>query len=223
MDGRVFRGIPFAAIATQSSTPSRSAAASATRSPVVASATRSGSRSPVVASATPSRTATATQPLCRAPVNNITVLRGTSGSAAPLTSSKHGNSGMYTSGTCLSGFRTFFPGPRLVYALYLGASTPLGGTLTITTCGRTANNTVLYVGTGCPTWSVPFNCLAGSDNDATCGLASRIVLTGVSQNTYFIQLAGYAGQPVTSGLAWSYAIPSKSPTPSRTKSRKPKA
>jgi hypothetical protein len=153
------------------------------------------------------------------------VLRGTGGSAAPLTTNKHGNTGMYTSGSCTSGFRSFFPGYRLVYALYLGARTPLGGTLTITTCGRTANNTVLYVGTGCPTWSVSYNCLAGADNDATCGsnpLASRLVLRNVAQANFFVQLAGYAGETVTSGLAWSYTLPSQSPAPTKSKSRKPK-
>jgi hypothetical protein len=126
---------------------------------------------------------------------------------------------MYTTGSCAAGYRSFFPGGRLVYALFLGDATPLGGTLTVTTCGATSNDTVLYVGTGCPTWADPFRCLAGSDNDTSCGtntLASRVVVPAVSQTRFFIQVGGAGGVPVTSGLAWGYAPP---PTPSRSRTR----
>jgi len=79
-----------------------------------------------------------------------------------------GNQDMYTSGACVSGLGAFYPGARLVYVLTLGASVPMGGTLTVTTsgCGHTAANTVLYVGTGCPTWALPFGCRVGNDNAA---------------------------------------------------------
>ena len=71
---------------------------------------------------------------------------------------------MFTSGTCASGFKAFFPGPRLVNSLSLGEATALGSTLRLTTCGLTRNNTVLYIGTGCPTWTTPFGCLVGNDD-----------------------------------------------------------
>jgi hypothetical protein len=112
--------------------------------------------------------------------------------------------------------------------LSLGSATPLGGTLTLTTCGHTANNTVLYVGTGCPTWDRPFGCLAGNDNavgPAACGgnaLASTVAVVAASQHVFYVQLGGVDGTPVTSGLAWSYAPPqlrSGSATRSRTRSR----
>ena len=236
-------GIPFASLVTPSSTRSPSATPEITRTPSFSptqtaslSASRSQTRSATTSrsqtrSATTSRsqtssrsrtpTATASQPLCRSPVNNVTILRGTSGSVF----TKNANAGMYTSGSCSSGYRSFFPGSRLVYALFLGASTPLGGTLTVTTCGRTDNNTVLYIGTGCPTWSVSFNCLAGSDNDASCSanpLASRIVLQGITQTNFYIQLGGFSGASIVSGLAWSYVPPSATRKPSPSKSRKPK-
>jgi hypothetical protein len=129
---------------------------------------------------------------------------------------------MYTSGSCDTGFRTFYPGARLVYSLSLGDATSLGGTLTISTCGHTANNTVLYVGTGCPTWALPFGCLVGNDDAEACGsnaLASTVSITA-TQRTYFIQVGGANGRDVTVGLQWMYmAARSVSGTATRSVSR----
>jgi hypothetical protein len=125
---------------------------------------------------------------------------------------------MYTSGSCGAGFRTFYPGARLVYQLSLGDAAPLGGSLTLTTCGATANNTALYVGTGCPRWNDVFGCLVGSDDaggGACAGnpLASTVTLAA-AQRAYYVQLGGVGGRAVTAGLRWAYAPPSG--TPSRT-------
>ncbi len=146
-------------------------------------------------------------------------LSGTSGVAPRLSTATAGQPAMYTVGTCAAGLRAFYPGPRLLYSLYLGSGVPLGGALTITTCGHTANDTVLYVGTGCPTWAQPFGCLAGNDNAAACGsnaLASTVTVTA-TQPTHYVQVGGMNGELVVSGLAWSYAPASSSP--SRTRSR----
>ena len=141
---------------------------------------------------------------------------------------------MYTSGSCTTGLRTFYAGSRLLYVLDLGEAAPLGGTLTLTTCGHTANNTVLYVGTGCPTWALPFACLVGNDNAgdagpgavamAACGSnprASSLIVLGVASRTLHVQLGGYDGAPVVSGLGWSYAPApaSRSASASRTRTR----
>ena len=137
---------------------------------------------------------------------------------------------MYTAGACAAGLGAFYPGPRLLYALFLGSGVPLGGVLTLTTCGHTANDTVLYVGTGCPTWALPFACRAGNDNAAgaaACGsngLASTVAIAA-TQLTYYVPLGGLNGAPVVSGLAWSYAAGgaprsgTRSGTRSRTASR----
>ena len=132
---------------------------------------------------------------------------------------------MYTAGTCAAGLGAFYPGARLLYALFLGEATPLGGTLTLTTCGHSANNTVLYVGTGCPTWALPFACVAGNDNaagPAACGgnpFASAVAIVA-TQLTYYVQLGGLNGAHVTSELAWSYAgASSRSGSGSRSRSR----
>jgi hypothetical protein len=130
---------------------------------------------------------------------------------------------MYTSGTCTAGFKTFYPGSRLVFTLFLGESASLGGTLTFTTCGLTRNNTVLYVGTGCATGSVSFGCLAGND-DATQCAANRLASTAyvtVTQRTYFVQLGGINGGAITSGLQWTYAPPlaTRTRTAAATRSR----
>ena len=154
----------------------------------------------------------------------MALLTGTAGTALPM-STLEGMPGMYTSGTCASGLRAFFPGSRLLYALNLGSVTPLGGILTVTTCGHTFNNTVLYAGTGCPSWALPFGCIVGNDNAfapgcTSNGLASTLTLTA-TQHMYYLQLGGVDGSTVTSGLAWSYQGPasaSASGTASRSRS-----
>jgi len=151
-------------------------------------------------------------------------LAGAIGSAPPRSTDTSGTPGMYTAGSCNTGFKTFYPGSRLVYALTLNASVPLGGTLRLSTCGLTANDTVLYVGTGCPSWAAPFGCLAGND-DAACGsngLASSLTIVA-SQRSYYIQVGGASGRDVTAGLQWAYSAPapaaSRSASATRTRTR----
>ena len=153
----------------------------------------------------------------------MTSLSGTAGVAPRLSTVVSGQPGMYTAGLCAAGLSTLYPGSRLLYALDLGATTPLGGTLTLTTCGHTADDTVLYVGTGCPTWALPFACKAGNDNATApaCGANVRASTVAVvaTQSSYFVQLGGMSGAHVTSGLGWSYALPSRSPSGTATRSR----
>ena len=132
---------------------------------------------------------------------------------------------MYTSGSC-SGFTTFFPGPRLVYRIALDDGAPLGGTLTLSTCGLTSNNTVLYLGMGCPSWALPFGCLRGNDDAGdvagqTCASNPRASTISVvaSARFFFVQLGASRGTDFVSGLAWSYALPSPSRTASRSATR----
>ena len=135
-----------------------------------------------------------------------------------------GNAGMYTSGYCAVGYQSFVPGPRLVYRITLSNELPVGGTLTLSICGLTSNDTMLYLGTGCPTWFGSFNCLRGNDDAfgvATCaGNPLASVLTHVaSSRIYFVQLGTSSGAEVVSGLSWSYRAASASPTSTRTRSR----
>jgi hypothetical protein len=167
---------------------------------------------------THSPSATASPPLCRG-LARVTPLSGVSGSIAPLSTASSGNPGMYAPGSCASGFRTFSAGSRLVYYLSLGSTAPLGGSLTVSTCGATANDTVVFVGTACPTSSSAFGCLAGNDNTepVACGSnarASTVRLTA-SQRSFFIQVGGAGGAHVTSGLKWTYTAASASATRSR--------
>ena len=195
--------------ATATSTPSRSLSASVSRTPL-------GTPSP--------------SPMCKTPVTNVTTLRGARGVAPLADLGRYGIRGMYTSGSCASGFPTFFAGPRAVYFLDLGGSVPIGGTLTISTCGQTGSsgaNTVLYVGTGCPTWSGSFNCLkanddAGDVSGQSCAgnpTASTVRLTSISSRVFFVQVGGYLGAPVTTGLAWNYSLPSPTATSSKSATR----
>ena len=122
------------------------------------------------------------------------------------------------------GYGSFAPGSRLVYRLSLGASVPLGGLLTLSTCGLTSNNTVLYLGTGCPTWFGSFNCLRGNDNSAA-GCAPNALASSLTHITassvYFVQVGAAEGGSVVSGLAWSYVLPKPSATASRSRAPSP--
>ena len=201
--------------ASSSATGTGSASTTGPRTRAASSA--SGTRS-AAATRTPAatRSPTPTPPICLG-LSAMTSVAGTAGVAPRLSTSISGQPGMYTAGTCAAGLSTLYPGSRLLYALDLGSTTPLGGTLTLTTCGHTADDTVLYVGTGCPTWAQPFACKAGNDNAAgaaACGgnsLASTVAVVA-TQSSYFVQLGGVNGAHVTSGLAWSYALPSRSPS-----------
>jgi len=129
---------------------------------------------------------------------------------------------MYTSGSCALGYQTFVPGPRLVYRISISEALPLGGTLTLSTCGLTSNNTVLYLGTGCPTWFGSFNCVRGSD-DVVGACASNPLASVLSHvatsRIYFVQLGTSSGAEVVSGLSWSYRVAGASRTSTGTRSR----
>ena len=115
------------------------------------------------------------------------------------------------------------PGRRIVYRLMLSDTLPLGGTLTLSTCGLTRNNTALYVGTGCPNAAFYFGCLRGSDDagSAACPgnpLASQLSLR-VSARIFFVQVGAWSGGDFVAGLSWSYVAPTAAPTTSRSRSR----
>jgi hypothetical protein len=111
--------------------------------------------------------------------------------------------------------------------LVLDGSTPLGGVLSLSTCGLTSGNTVLYVGTGCPTWFGSFLCLRGNDNAgdvagqacAANPLASTLSVALSASRVVFIMAGANDGSDVATGLRWSYAAPSPTRSPSRTNSR----
>ena len=209
---------------------SQTGTGSASRTPTVSGTSSGSSASTVTASGTRSRTGTAsgtrtppstrtatpTPPICRG-LANVRPLAGFTGSTPLRSTDASGTPGMYTAGSCATGFKTFYPGARLVYAWSLNETAVLGGTLRLSTCGVTADNTVLYVGTGCPSWATPFGCLAGNDDAAPAcdsnGLASTLTLT-VTQRSYFIQVGGANGRNVTAGLQWVYSAPA--PVASRT-------
>ena len=218
---------------SSSTTGTRSKSGTPSRSPTGASsssAAGTGSRT-----GTATTTPTATPPVCRAPVSRVLPLAGLAGATPGAYSVEAaGNPGMYSSGSCAAGFKTFFSGPRLVFYLDLGEGVPLGGALTLSTCGLTANNTVLYAGSGCPTWAYPFACAAGNDDAAdvpgqACAgnpRASTLVLQPVGGRAHFVQVGAYGvgagaggGGGLVSGLSWAYVPPSQTPSRSGSRSR----
>ena len=115
-----------------------------------------------------------------------------------------------------------------MYRLSLGDGAPLGGLLTLSTCGLSSNNTVLYLGTGCPVNAPSFNCLRGNDDAAdvpgqACGANARASALGhvAASRVYFVQVGAAGGGAVVSGLSWSYAPPPPSASASRSASREP--
>ena len=174
-------------------------------------------------SSAPTPTVTPTQPLCRAPVNCVLVQSGVSGTFPVVSSADAGNAGMYTTGSCALGYSSFVPGPRLVYRITLSNELPVGGTLTLSTCGLTTNDTVLYLGTGCPTWFGSFNCLRASDDAAGAACTGNPLASVLSHVTasrlHFVQVGAASGAEVVSGLSWSYAVASATRTSTHTRSR----
>ena len=111
----------------------------------------------------------------------------------------------------------------MVFRIYISDALPLGGILTLSTCGLTSNNTVLYLGTGCPTWFGSFNCLRANDDAAGPACPGNPLASALSHivtsRIYFVQLGASIGGEVVSGLSWSYSVASASRTATRTRSR----
>ena len=163
--------------------------------------------------------------MCGVRVPAITMLRGVSGAVPPLSLALNGSASLLVTGWCAAGLSTFYPGPHGVFYLDLGEDVPLGGTLTVSTCGATSANTVLHVGLGCPTSDATFRCRVGNDNagdagGSSCAANSRAAAASlvITSRTHFVLLSGYNGAAVTSGLSWAYAPP-RLATPSATRTR----
>ena len=217
-------------------TSTRSATRTGTRS-----ATRTGTRSATRTRTSPTRTCTPTPPrtpsptplaMCAAPVANVTTLTGLSGVAPPVALGVHGTSGLFSSGGCARGLSSIYASARIVYFLNLGTNAALGGRLTISTCDRTAGDTLLYVGTGCPVGPVTFQCLVGNDNagdvpgQAPCAGnvgASTVTIASTTSRLYFVMLGFFPGTPApVASVAWAYTPPAPTATGTRSRTRKPK-
>jgi hypothetical protein len=203
--------------------PSPSASSGATPTPTSTPVTPSPTRSPVTPSPTATPTTTPLPLACPAPLS-ATWGVGENGTLATvpmanaLFSLACGGSLMSTSGGNLKG----------VVRIDLGASTPLNGVLTVTTCGLSSADTVLWVGTGCPTDATAFGCVGANDDASggTCGARSSYVVPAATQRYYTVVVGGYSGvspATVASGLSWSYVrLPDgASMTPTVTPSRTP--
>jgi outer membrane protein assembly factor BamB len=122
-------------------------------------------------------------------------------------------------GACATGYGAFPAGRRLAYAVDLPHDAPLGGVLAVSTCASAppSNDTLLWVGVGCPASAAAFGCVAGNDDAApACGAnarASAATVVGVARRRYYVLVGGAGGGDVTAGLRWAYAPPSASPSP----------
>ena len=105
-----------------------------------------------------------------------------------------------------------YASPRIVYFLTLGTGVALGGRLVVSTCGRTAGDTLLYIGTGCPVGPITFQCLVGNDDagdaagQAACAgnaAASTAIISSATSRFYFIMLGHAPGSaPPVASVTW---------------------
>ena len=170
--------------------------------------------------------------MCAPPVGNITTLSGLRGAAPPVALGVYGTSGLFSSGSCARGLSSVYASPRIVYFLTLGTGVVLGGRLVVSTCGRTTGDTLLYIGTGCPVGPITFQCLVGNDDagdnsgQVACAgnaAASTATVSSATSRFYFIMLGHAPGSaPPVASVTWEYTPPVATPSPTRTRTRKPK-
>lgn len=153
-----------------------------------------------------------TRLVCPTTLPNVLVGAGQGGTFASVPSFA-GNAALYARGGCKSPYWEMAdlpPGPRLVFRISINSSLPLGGILTVTTCGQTSSNTAVYLGTGCPAGGFIFNCLIMNDDAAQCPSnprASTLSRVATVRN-YFVQVGSPVGHfPWSSGLQWTYSLP----------------
>ena len=170
--------------------------------------------------------------MCAPPVSNVTSLTGLTGTAPPVALGVYGTTGLFSNGACARGLPSIISGPRIVYFLSLGANTTLGGSLVVSTCGRTSGDTLLYVGFGCPVDRGTFQCQVGNDNagdmvgQAACtsnAAASTATIAPTTSRFYFIMLGHAPGSaPPMASVTWAYTPPAATSSSTRTRTRKPK-
>lgn len=163
------------------------------------------------------QTPTSTPTSCSIP---FTVLTGVSGVTPSYVISTVGSTSILggVSPTCATGSGVS-SGAKLAFMIDLGADTVLGAQLTVDTCLTAVGDTVLYVGTGCPSSSASFGCLAANDDMGATLCPSDSVASRVSINVssrYVWAVVGNYGSTTTasSGLRWWYggATPPSVPT-----------
>jgi len=110
--------------------------------------------------------------------------------------------------TCSSGSATS-SGPKLAFMIDLGADTILGSQLTVDTCLTAIGDTVLFVGTGCPTSSASFRCLIANDDAGAIicpsdTMASQVRINANSRYMWAV-VGNYASSTsASSGIRWWY-------------------
>jgi hypothetical protein len=113
------------------------------------------------------------------------------------------------------------PGNKHLLGLDMGPGVSPGGTLRGSLCANPLFDTVLFVGTGCPTSWGAFNVTGANDDGSgnpACGRASEVVVTNVTTRTTYWVVGGYNGASGPYTFTWDYAPPTPSasfaPTPS---------
>lgn len=110
--------------------------------------------------------------------------------------------------TCSSGSATS-SGPKLAFMIDLGADTILGSQLIVDTCLTAIGDTVLFVGTGCPTSSASFRCLIANDDAGVSicpsdSMASQVRINANSRYMWAVVGNYGASSSASSGIRWWY-------------------
>ena len=233
-------GVSGSSTATGSSTMAPSVSSSTTPSRT-GTASGTGSITPTP-SGTPSHTPSSSRaPYCFQTVAFNAWLNGTSGSytGSTVTGFWAGESASfvgaqctdtcwydpdYVGGSCGNGpYPTNYtvpPGHSALIALDLGPTAVLGGYLEMDTCVNPYFDTLLFVGTGCPTSYGSFNCLGSNDDagDVCAGARQSAVMLPVSTRLLYVLVGGFSAAAAPYTLSWTYTGPTASPSNAATRS-----
>jgi hypothetical protein len=189
--------------------------ASSTATPTLSVGAAPSTTPSVSATATPSRTPSVT-PLCGVPVTDMKSLSGLAGTVGTQVALASNTLGW--GGSC--GNTLYATQPKLIYRIDLSAY-PVGGSLNVNNCAGTAD-TIIVVGTGCPTSLVSFGCVGGADAGCPVGgnNPSSYTVAATTVPVYFaiIQMWTSTVTAVTSGFNFTYTLPTVTPTSSQTPS-----
>jgi hypothetical protein len=184
------------------------------------SATLSQGATPsATATGTPTQTPSATPtPICPPPVTSMQTLSGLE-SYVPTYA---GSNVVNWAGTC-GGYSLYANLPKQIYRIDLSAFL-IGGSLTVQNCNSTSD-TIIAVGTGCPTDATTFGCLQGADGGCPSGsiTPSLVTVAATTRNVYYVivQMWSSGGTSLVTDFSWRYTPPTPSPTPTQSRTGTP--
>lgn len=194
---------------TPPGTPSITGSQTASITP---SGTRSNAGTPRI---TPS--SSETPGICGMGESNAYLTARLSGLSGAFTGNLDGQEALFRFGNCPmdgGGYQLLKNAPQVFLAVDVGANSPTSGFYVFDTCNGTDFDTLLFVGTGCPSLESFSTMQCVMSNEDACGIViddrqvnSRVVLPVIpSQRYYYVMINAYAGATVgTYTLNWRWS------------------